>query len=64
MRIITRGQAPEKTPVQATCSQCRTVFEFLPHEARLGGNQMDGPHYIIGCPECGTPVYRDLPENR
>lgn len=50
--IIRQGIIPENQPIQATCGHCRTVFSFLPIEAKYNADQRDGDFYSIPCPLC------------
>jgi ribosomal protein S27E len=59
MKIIQRGSDPRAEPIQATCRNCQTVFEFHPLEAKYSSDQRDGDFYSIGCPVCGQTVYKD-----
>lgn len=52
VKIIKQGKVPETTPIRCSCNHCRTVFEFLPVEAKYVSDQRDGDAYKIACPVC------------
>lgn len=56
MKIITKGSDPSTVPMRATCSNCKTEIEFLPHEAKYTSEQRDGDFYQIACPVCSHTI--------
>lgn len=60
MKVISKGIDPATVPLQCTCGQCRSVIEFLPHEAKYTSDQRDGDFYKIQCPVCGTAITTDV----
>ena len=60
MKIISIGSIPELKPYVATCSYCKTVFEFMKGEATLKSCQRDGSWLTIDCPLCKKSVSKDI----
>jgi len=56
MKIIKRGSDPRTEPIQATCRNCQTIFEFHLMEAKYSSDQRDGDFYSIACPVCNQTV--------
>ena len=56
MRIIERGVPPETKEIEVTCRNCKTVFAFLPIEARRVNDQRDGDFWSLPCPICTKQV--------
>jgi PHP family Zn ribbon phosphoesterase len=59
MKIIREGKLPETRTYEATCSNCKCVFEFTPPEANLISDPRDGNYFQVACPTCSRLVMRD-----
>ena len=60
MKIIRKGTDPAAQPIRATCSNCKTEVEFLPHEARYSSDQRDGDSYSADCPTCKRIITKNV----
>jgi uncharacterized protein with PIN domain len=52
MKIIKQGELPEEKEYSATCSNCKTEFEFLRKEGKVHFDQRDGNSVVVKCPLC------------
>lgn len=62
MKVIKQGIDPATKEIRATCSNCKTEIEFLPHEARYSSDQRDGDFYSVDCPTCKRIITKDVRE--
>lgn len=64
MKILKVGRVKQNKPIQATCTHCDTVFEFVPSEIieHIKDNNRD--YYVLECPfiECRLPVIKHIRE--
>lgn len=60
MKVIKQGTDPSTQPIHATCSNCKTEVEFLPHEARYSSDQRDGDFYSVDCPTCNRTITKNV----
>ena len=56
MRIIERGTPPNEQPIEGRCRNCKTIFEFMQHEAKRISDQRDGDYWHLNCPVCNQTV--------
>lgn len=57
MKIIERGTMPGDRDWQATCTHCRTRFEFKQSEGEFHTDQRDGDYVTVKCPVCTQTCY-------
>lgn len=58
IEIIQKGELPEAKRWRATCSKCKTIFEFTQGDAKHSADQRD-PGSFVTCPlpRCGTDAW-------
>lgn len=64
VKIIEKGEVPELQPLRCRCTHCRTLFEFMPLEAKFVSDQRDGDAYRINCPTCTRECWVDANRRR
>ena len=57
MKIIHRGTIPGERVYKSTCTNCKTVCEYLLKEATIVYDQRDGNYVTIACPVCDQTCY-------
>ncbi len=60
MKILKEGKRPEEKVYRHTCTNCKTLFEFLAKEGKTIYDQRDGNFITINCPLCIKECYIDL----
>ena len=60
MKIISRGEIPEKKPVRMTCDHCKTLAEFEQSEMRPVFDQRDGDYWSVSCPVCEREITKAI----
>ena len=60
MKIIFKGTLPGAREYQASCTNCKTIFEFVASEGKIHVDQRDGDYVTIACPVCYKSVYKNL----
>lgn len=55
--ITKRGTPPEQLVHEATCTHCKTEYEFTRDEAKYISDQRDGDCLKTSCPVCKRDVF-------
>jgi len=56
IKVITVGRKPEDRQVQGTCTNCKTVCEWIASDGKHESCQRDGEWNTIACPTCGKLI--------
>ena len=57
IRITKRGTPPEQLVHEATCTHCKTEYQFTSDEAHYIGDHRDGDFLKTSCPVCKRNVF-------
>lgn len=57
MKIIVKGDLPEKRLCHGQCMKCKCVVEFEHGEASISPDQRDSGAFYVECPTCRTYIW-------
>lgn len=57
MKIIVKGELPQKRICNGKCRGCKTVVEFEHGEAKVSPDQRDNGAFYVNCPICNSMIW-------